>query len=634
MPCTRSVIRLLTVLGLELALLTGAAWAWAVTPPDTPGPDIQSQINALVSNLSSSKTVDEDRWQIIQLCLLLSKSPATPSAAQSEYAQGDYLFHSAHPNSGAAEYENAAAAFARASLIAPCVADYYHDRALALQQALKYGGRTQDAKDAAMSLHWYLTAAPNTPQAQNIISNIGVLEDQAGVNSDTHLGWVPLVWAMDNADTEAVRSLLASGADVNATYDYSYISKKNVTALQLASLSGNFEIVKMLVTRGARIDAADSQGATALFLAAMKNHLSVVQYLVTHGADVNHITTDSSDNTILAIAAWNGNLAVVKFLVSAGARVNLPNGSRGHGWTPLVMALLQKHLDVAQFLISAGAKINQANADGTTPLMKVAKYDNLSAVQLLISHGAQVNAIDGMDYTALTWAVAEGNMDVIRYLIAHGADINWVSNWAGLSITGFAALGGPLDEVKYLVASGADINTPRGGRTPLIAATQDRCLKIVKFLLSQHARVDAADSEGHTALFLASTYGYMDIARELVKHGADVNWSSNDQSQDNVLGIAAYNGRLNMVKFLVAHGANVNSQMKDGSTPFDLANESNNSANAKDKIAVANFLRSKGGMSGQALKSAALGSGSLAFLLLILIFGAIKGLRNRRLPRV
>ena len=70
-----------------------------------------------------------------------------------------------------------------------------------------------------------------------------------------------------------VKLLLTRGATINA------VDRDGCTALHRAATHGRSEIIKLLLESGATIDAIDKYGRTALHRAATNGHLTVVNLL-------------------------------------------------------------------------------------------------------------------------------------------------------------------------------------------------------------------------------------------------------------------------------------------------------------------------------------------------------------------
>ncbi len=86
--------------------------------------------------------------------------------------------------------------------------------------------------------------------------------------------------AVDNGDVTKVRSLLGQGADPNHQLYWSDEWAVKRPPLHRACLMGYLEIVKTLVTHGARTDKSDRRyNRTPLHWACQGGHKEVVQYL-------------------------------------------------------------------------------------------------------------------------------------------------------------------------------------------------------------------------------------------------------------------------------------------------------------------------------------------------------------------
>jgi ankyrin repeat protein len=98
------------------------------------------------------------------------------------------------------------------------------------------------------------------------------------------LGNTPLQLLAEQDKSQYIRKLLDLGADVNARAD----DFRGATALQFASIKGNFEAVDILIKAGADINAlpAAYDGRTAVEGAAEWGRLDMVHYLLEAGADI------------------------------------------------------------------------------------------------------------------------------------------------------------------------------------------------------------------------------------------------------------------------------------------------------------------------------------------------------------
>ena len=92
------------------------------------------------------------------------------------------------------------------------------------------------------------------------------------------------------------------------------------TLLHSAALEGRKDVVKLLLSSNAQVDAQDRNGKTPLYVAAEKGHRDVVELLLAYKADVNAKTAD--DKVPLHDAASNGHDDAVELLLANRADVN------------------------------------------------------------------------------------------------------------------------------------------------------------------------------------------------------------------------------------------------------------------------------------------------------------------------
>ncbi|WP_353280636.1 ankyrin repeat domain-containing protein [Wolbachia endosymbiont (group B) of Cyclophora punctaria] len=97
--------------------------------------------------------------------------------------------------------------------------------------------------------------------------------------------------------------------------------------------------------------------------------------------------------------------------------------------------------------------------------------------------------------------------------------------------------------------------------------------KTVKLLVEKGANVNAKDIEGHTALHLAVTEKRLEIVRELIKSGADVN-AEEYGNKCIPLHLACMVGEKEIVEELVKAGGEIEQADKFGMTAMDYAKNS------------------------------------------------------------
>ncbi len=173
--------------------------------------------------------------------------------------------------------------------------------------------------------------------------------------------------------------------------------RENNDALLIAANKGDVEAVKKCLDAGANIeqeldflrwvepeDYPDHDAAgydlTPLILACRHGHFEVVKLLVERGAELNW---DQVDNP-LNLAVKNGDLKLAEFLISKGAKVNSSVGS------PLRLAVgaPENRRELAELLLSNGADINERDNQGNALTVAIRTSGNvIDVMRLLLESG-------------------------------------------------------------------------------------------------------------------------------------------------------------------------------------------------------------------------------------------------------
>jgi ankyrin repeat protein len=302
------------------------------------------------------------------------------------------------------------------------------------------------------------------------------------------------------------------------------------------------------VVKGADVNAPRRAGQTALMWAAAQRHADVVKVLLAKGADV-HRRSD----------VWSQMMAVPPHGVPLYNRM-IPQG----GDTALLFAARVGDLASAKLLVAAGAKVNDADAWGVSATM-LAAHSGSRISSTSCSNVAPIRMPPGRVHRAARrdHATPRG---MVTALLAYGADpnaplkawtpmrrsskdYNFARNWSAPPRSGSppfqrarrdaAALDygadaqvvhrgnyhaeqpiEPRSHVTNAVLAAAGIG---GGTAWVPPGRQEReglMLESIQIAVELGVDVNAADTDGRTALDAARALKFERVASFLVEHGA------------------------------------------------------------------------------------------------------------------
>jgi uncharacterized protein len=261
-----------------------------------------------------------------------------------------------------------------------------------------------------------------------------LIEKGAEIKLSSKSGFTALMFAAVKNDAKSVQALLAAGDNPNfalpdgtkvlttaASYksaaaaavlvdagaDPNIADRTGNTPLHLAAQSGEVELVKKLLAKGAIADAKTAKAPavggrggggggggffrpvgeqTPLLLAAKANKVEAMRALVAGGSDPKLKGQDTG--TLLMAAAGSGHVEAVKFAYELNPEVKAVNDQ---GMTvihaavtgTMATATQQQICEVIQFLADKGAPLDEKDARGRTPISVADVLPIDKAVELL-----------------------------------------------------------------------------------------------------------------------------------------------------------------------------------------------------------------------------------------------------------
>jgi len=413
--------------------------------------------------------------------------------------------------------------------------------------------------DGSTALHW---AAYRGDAA--LVGRL--LRSGAKANALTRYGVFPLSPCV-SGNPLVIEQLLKAGADVNAALP------GGETPLMTAARSGKPEALKLLLAHGANVNAGEtSRGQTALMWAASSGNVAAIRTLVEAGANVQ---ARSNERDFRNYAPLSGKDAIGG--VQTGVKVE---------FSPLLFAVRAGQLDAVKVLLDAGANPNETTPDGTSALVIAAINARWDVGAYLLGRGADPNAAaqgwNALHQVARTRTYNLGNvpspvsngrlssLDFATKLIEYGVDLNarmtkeitndgyrFTMSRVGATAFLIAAKGADAPMMRLLASYGADTLTPNNaGTTPLMAAagvdlaflgedtgTHEDALRAIEVALEYPHDVNAANQRGDTALHGAARRGAIPVIERLIAAGAVLDAKNKQGFTPLTVGLGRKNGR-------------------------------------------------------------------------------------------
>lgn len=358
----------------------------------------------------------------------------------------------------------------------------------------------------------------------------------------------PLVKAAEGNNIPLTMFLLEAGADIeNKDGD-------GDTALHTAANWGNFEVLKALKEKGAKVDTLNKYYYTPLTGALKNDKYDIYKYLLKY-ANPNLF----SDNygSLLQYCIYQNQDEELRELFATAAVKPDPEIRDEQGDNLLMYSTKKDNEYAVSILLKNGANANTVNAAGWTPYY-FALYEGKSSLAKILKPASDLNT--GKEVYEFCSAVRKRDMKSVAAMTQNNNGIQYTDAY-GQSIIYIATEKGKekdvLSFVEWLIEQGADINGKTLGGVPVVESLINTGKKeTAALLLKRGANPNRADGVCHL-WYSVFDKGEVALAHLLIDAGANIQ-DLREIKLALEYGSAPAKKMIEVIKLLGEKGANFN----------------------------------------------------------------------------
>ena len=258
----------------------------------------------------------------------------------------------------------------------------------------------------------------------------------------------------------------------------------------------------------------------------------------------------------------------------AGHDINRPRAADGA--TPLHAAAALGRAEYADFIIDRGGNLNARDNDGVTPVLKAmhpAEHGDIEMLEKLLNAGASPNLAADDGEFPLHLAARRGELEMVRLLVEADAILDAEHSVTGQSALAAARANNRADVAQFLLDNGAEDRLYPPDEEALDIVALDRGPELLEAAMRDGRDINAANTNGITAMHIAAADNKTEYVEALLALGADPNPRDREGRTPLMRAVEANHPFQTVVQILLQAGADINQPRNDGSFPLYLAAE-------------------------------------------------------------
>ncbi|KAH6970650.1 ankyrin repeat-containing domain protein [Ilyonectria sp. MPI-CAGE-AT-0026] len=383
----------------------------------------------------------------------------------------------------------------------------------------------------------------------------------------------------------------------------------NEPLLIKAAKTGNRSLILQLLSTGSSTRERGSDGRTALHYAAIHDDGETARLLLERGAEVN-----AKDNTLdtpfkLATSGESINAQAAVVLVEKGCAMgDFPSRLIGaitaaeepESLRPLISLIIKRRLNSGargpfllhqaivmkddaclRILLEEGLDPEQRDTYGIAPIMHALLHRRLTAVRILLDHSGNIDAYLPR-YQPGDINIDQDYLKRLPSESMHGETPMSLSfHWYDINLTRFLLQAGANPNFRFPdfdQSTDLDTLTHAEGESLLNRCCAFRLLEYAKLLIKAGIDVNHKIlSTGESPLYWSIVCGTPELLDILIENGVDVNLSLTSRMGNmSALHVAVQYEQIEMARVLIEHGADLRLKNSRNETPQEQAQRSGN----------------------------------------------------------